>query len=98
MTILPNASAQAYLDPDLLAGVCKEVTLRPARTFRVKGLLSIDMYLIIKGEVEISIDRAAGAAPLTAGRGSPIGEIGFITGIAGHSDGHGQDRRRRSLY
>ena len=80
MTILPNASAQAYLDPGLLAGVCKEVTFAAGENLRVKGLLSIDMYLITKGEVEISIDRAAGAAPLTAGRGSPIGEIGFITG------------------
>lgn len=78
LTIAPDTSL-ASLDPDLLAGVCKEMTFAPGDTLRAKGLLSIDMYLITKGEVEIDIDNARDG-PLTAGRGSPIGEIGFITG------------------
>ncbi len=78
MTIAPDAPL-AYLNPDLLAGVCKEMTFAPGDTLRAKGLLSIDMYLITKGEVEIDIDNASNER-LTAGRGSPIGEIGFITG------------------
>ena len=40
------------------------------------------MYLLTKGEVEISLDNPGSAsARFTAGRGSPIGEIGFITGM-----------------
>lgn len=73
---------QAYLNPDLLAGMCQEVTFAAGEKLRVKGLLSVDMYLITRGEVEISIDGSPDSGqPITARRGSPIGEIGFIRGV-----------------
>jgi len=82
VTILPHESPQAFLDPDLLADFCKEVTFAAGDKLRVKGLLSIDMYLLTKGEVDISLDNAGSASTrFTAGRGSPIGEIGFMTGV-----------------
>lgn len=81
MTTSPNAPPRVYLDPELIACFCKEATFAPGERLRVKGLLSVDMYLIAKGEVEIDIDNSANASTrLTAGRGSPIGEIGFMTG------------------
>jgi CRP/FNR family cyclic AMP-dependent transcriptional regulator len=80
-TVSPDASPQAYLDPELLAGVCREIAFATGDRLRVKGLLSVDMYLITKGEAEISFDGSPNApGRLTVGRGSPIGEIGFITG------------------
>lgn len=82
MTSLPHSPAQAFLDPDLLAGFCKEVSFAAGDKLRIKGLLSVDMYLITQGEVEISLDNSSSTATrFTAGRGSPIGEIGFITGV-----------------
>jgi CRP-like cAMP-binding protein len=82
VTKVANAVPQAYLDPDLLAGVCKEVRFAAGDELRRKGLLSVDMYVITSGEVDISVGGSAGASsPLTAVRGSPIGEIGFITGV-----------------
>jgi CRP-like cAMP-binding protein len=39
------------------------------------------MYLITKGDVEICVDTSVSVpGRLTAGRGAPIGEIGFLTG------------------
>ena len=82
MTSLPHTSAQAFLDPVLLADFCKEVTFAAGDKLRVRGLLSVDMYLLTDGEVEISLDNSASPSTrFTAGRGSPIGEIGFITGV-----------------
>ncbi|MFN0219775.1 MAG: cyclic nucleotide-binding domain-containing protein [Hyphomicrobium sp.] len=82
VTSLPNSPPQTCLDPDQLAGICKEVTFTAGDKLRVKGLLSVDMYLITKGEVEIGVDNASSASVrLTAGRGAPIGEIGFLTGL-----------------
>ena len=82
MTNPPPTSAQAFLDPDLLAGVCKEVTFAAGNALRTKGLLSIDMYLLTRGEVEICLENSgSNSTRFTAGRGSPIGEIGFIAGL-----------------
>ncbi|MGQ0456969.1 MAG: cyclic nucleotide-binding domain-containing protein [Hyphomicrobium sp.] len=81
MTSLSTTAPRAYLDPELLSGICEEVTFAAGETLRVKGLLSVDMYLITTGEVEVAFDNSPDeAARLTAGRGAPIGEIGFITG------------------
>ncbi|MGD9671497.1 MAG: cyclic nucleotide-binding domain-containing protein [Hyphomicrobiaceae bacterium] len=82
MTTLSKEFPRAYLDPDLLAGTCSEVTFAPGEKLRVKGLLSVDMYIITRGEVEICIDGSPDAGHrFTVSRGSPIGEIGFITGV-----------------
>lgn len=82
MTLFPNELPQAHLYPDLLAGRCKEVTFAAGEKLRAKGLLSVDMYLITRGEVEIQLGNSSNTGPrVTAGRGSPIGEIGFIMGV-----------------
>jgi len=81
-TVSADGSQLGYLDPDLLAGFCKEVRFAAGERLRVKGLLSVDMFLLTNGEVEISLDNGAEvSAQFTAGRGSPIGEIGFLTGV-----------------
>jgi len=80
MPVSAEASQYGFLDPDLLAGFCKEVKFAAGERLRVKGLLSVDMYLLTDGEVDVSLDNG-GEARFTAGRGSPIGEIGFLTGV-----------------
>lgn len=73
---------QAHLDPDPLSGVCTEVSFVSGEVLRTKGKLSVDMYLLTAGEVEINFGTSGDAsAVIVAGRGVPIGEIGFLTGI-----------------
>lgn len=82
MTTVSQDSPHAFLDPALLADHCTEVSFAAGEKLRVKGLLSIDMYLLTSGEVDISLDTTESASTrLTAGRGAPIGEIGFLTGV-----------------
>lgn len=80
MTISAEASQNIVLDPELLAGFCREVHFAAGERLRVKGLLCVDMYLLTTGEVDVVLD-TDGGAHFTAGRGSPIGEIGFLTGV-----------------
>lgn len=82
MTVSAEASQHGFLDPDLLGDFCKEVKFAAGERLRVKGLLSVDMYLLTDGEVDVSLDNGGEVpARFTAGRGSPIGEIGFLTGV-----------------
>lgn len=82
MSVSAPTLTHAFLDPSLLAGLCREVDFAPGERLRTRGLLSIDMYLLTAGEVDIIVDGAGGPSQrLIAGRGSPIGEIGFLTGV-----------------
>lgn len=82
MTAPADNSTLVYLDPKMFAGICREVIFAAGERLRVQGLLSIDMYLIDKGEVEICINGSNGTRSCSvAGPGSPIGEIGFISGV-----------------
>src|ERR1041384_3330434 len=70
------------MDPEPLKAYCREVSFPAGAALRTKGLLSVDMYLLTDGEVEVSIDRKlAPSLRLAARRGAPIGEIGFLTGV-----------------
>jgi predicted GNAT family N-acyltransferase len=70
------------IDPEPLKAYCREVAFPSGAVLRTKGLLSIDMYLLTDGEVEVSVDtNGPSGAIATAGRGAPIGEIGFLTGV-----------------
>ncbi|MGD9783630.1 MAG: GNAT family N-acetyltransferase [Hyphomicrobiaceae bacterium] len=79
MTAPQSISPQPFLDPGLIADLCGERTFTAGERLRTKGLLSIDMFLLTRGEVEIDVGDAP--ATLIAGRGSPVGEIGFLTGV-----------------
>lgn len=77
--IIPKGSS---IDPDALRPFCREVQFAPGATLRTKGLLSPDMYLLTDGEVSVSLDpKGQPAVSIIAGPGSPIGEIGFLTGV-----------------
>jgi CRP-like cAMP-binding protein len=73
--------SEAFIDPEAIGGLCKEVSFAPGEILRRKGLHYNNMYLLTDGEVEIAIEKK-GKDPtlLTRQRGSPIGEIGFLTG------------------
>ena len=79
--------SEATIDPDLLAGHCAEVTFAPGEILRSKGQHYNTMFLLTEGEAEIAL-QSKGKAPqlLTRGRGSPIGEISFLTGCTATAD------------
>jgi predicted GNAT family N-acyltransferase len=71
-----------FIDPEPLRACCRESAFAPGAVLRTKGLLSIDMYLLTDGEVEVSVERNGQANAIAyARRGAPIGEIGFLTGV-----------------
>lgn len=70
------------IDPEPLRAYCTEAAFAPGAVLRTKGLLFVDMYLLIDGEVEVSVERNGQLDSIaTARRGAPIGEIGFLTGV-----------------
>ena len=73
--------SEAFIDPEVMAGLCLDVAFAPGDVLRRKGQYYNNMYLLTGGEVEIALERK-GKEPglLTARRGSPIGEISFLTG------------------
>jgi hypothetical protein len=71
-----------FIDPEPLRAYCREVAFPSSAILRTEGRLSIDMYLLTDGEVEVSVGRNGQSGPIaTARRGAPIGEIGFLTGV-----------------
>jgi CRP-like cAMP-binding protein len=78
----PSPSHEPFMDPEPLKAYCREVSFPAGAALRTKGLLSVDMYLLTDGEVEVSIERKlAPSLRIAARRGAPIGEIGFLTGV-----------------
>lgn len=74
-------SPPPFCELEQLKGYCSEVVFSPGEALRTKGLLSVDMYLLIDGEVEVKLERdGRTASVISVGGGSPIGEIGFLTG------------------
>lgn len=72
---------EATIDPAIFAGFCKEVSFAPGDVLRRKGQHYNNMYLMSDGEVEITLEsKGKEPALLTRRRGSPIGEISFLTG------------------
>ena len=77
-----DPSHAPFMDPEPLKAYCREVSFPAGAALRTKGLLSVDMYLLTDGEVEVSIERKlAPSLRLAVRRGAPIGEIGFLTGV-----------------
>jgi CRP-like cAMP-binding protein len=76
-----HTHSEAFIDPEAIGGLCKEASFAAGEVLRRKGLHYNNMYLLTEGEVEIAIEKK-GKDPtlLTRQRGSPIGEIGFLTG------------------
>lgn len=82
MSAEPTEDTASLIDPIPFRDVCKEVTFAPGDLLRTKGQLSIDMLLLTAGEVEVALDpKAPAGTSLVARAGSPIGEIGFLTGV-----------------
>lgn len=73
--------SEAFIDPETIGGLCEEVSFAPGDVLRRKGLHYNSMYLLTEGEVEIALEKK-GTDPtlLTRHRGSPIGEISYLTG------------------
>jgi predicted GNAT family N-acyltransferase len=72
---------ETFIDPEEIGGLCKEVCFASGDVLRRKGLHYNNMYLLTDGEVEITLEKK-GTDPtvLTRQRGSPIGEISYLTG------------------
>ena len=82
MSAEPSPSHAPFMDPEPLKAYCREVSFPAGAALRTKGLLSVDMYLLTDGEVEVNIERKlAPSLRIAARRGVPIGEIGFLTGV-----------------
>lgn len=82
MSAEPGPAHAPFMDPEPLKAYCREVSFPAGAALRTRGLLSVDMYLLTDGEVEVSIERKlAPSLRIAAGRGAPIGEIGFLTGV-----------------
>lgn len=81
MSDAPSPLSGHFVDPEPLRTYCREVAFAPGAQLRTKGRLSIDMYLLTDGEVEVRLEgNGQPGGVIMAGRGSPIGEIGFLTG------------------
>lgn len=73
--------SETFIDPEVIAGLCKEACFSPGDVLRRKGLHYNNMYLLTGGEVEIALEKkGTDATILTRQRGSPIGEISYLTG------------------
>jgi predicted GNAT family N-acyltransferase len=77
-----QSPSRIHLEPAPLSSFCREVSFAPGDLLRTKGKLSVDMYVLTAGEVEVSLGAADHAASvIVADLGAPIGEIGFLTGV-----------------
>lgn len=87
MESVQPSHSEAFIDPEAIGGLCKEVSFAPGDVLRRKGLHYKSMYLLTEGEVEIALEKK-GKAPtvLTRQRGSPIGEISYLTGRPATAD------------
>jgi CRP-like cAMP-binding protein len=76
-----NSHSESIINPELISEFCGEVSFSPGEVLRRKGQHYYNMYLLTDGEVEITLEKK-GKPPkiLTRHRGSPIGEISFLTG------------------
>ena len=72
----PAASISA-----LLRSFGREVSFEPGEVLRHKGHHYNDMFLINDGSVDVDLE-AGGTALAVGGTGAPIGEIGFLRGVA----------------
>ncbi len=81
MDSVQPSHSEIFIDPEAIGALCKEVSFEPGDVLRRKGLHYNNMYLLTDGEVEISLEKK-GKDPtiLTRQRGSPIGEISYLTG------------------
>jgi predicted GNAT family N-acyltransferase len=86
MSSVSESTVDAYLNPDDLQAICGEVTFAPGEVLRRKGQHYNNMYLIIDGAVEVTLDNKGASTNLSLHRGSPIGEISFLTGRTATAD------------
>jgi CRP-like cAMP-binding protein/predicted GNAT family N-acyltransferase len=81
MSDVPGSELETHVDPQELQALCSEVTFAQGDALRLKGQHYKNMYVIVDGEVEITLEKKGKAsAVLALQRGSPIGEISFLTG------------------
>lgn len=68
---------------DRMCLYCELQAITSGDTLRVKGQHYRDMYLITHGECAVDLDPdSPSSTPITRGPGQPIGEIGFLRGMA----------------
>lgn len=76
-----SAKPETPIDPGLISEFCEDVSFAPGAALKIKGQHSEEMFLLCDGEVEIALETPGKPSQiLTRGRGSPIGEISFLTG------------------
>lgn len=81
MDSVQPSHSETFIDPEAIAGLCEEVSFAPGDVLRRKGLHYKSMYLLTEGEVEIALEKKGNDPTiLTRQRGSPIGEISYLTG------------------
>lgn len=81
MDSVEPSHSEAYIDPEAIKGLCSEVSFASGDVLRRKGLHYQSMYLLTEGEVEIALEKKGKETTLlTRHRGSPIGEISYLTG------------------
>jgi CRP-like cAMP-binding protein len=66
----------------LLKQNCTEVRFAAGTVLRRKGQHYGDMFLLLHGSAEIDPESTSGEKILVSHRGSPVGEMGFLTGRA----------------
>lgn len=80
------------LEARLVPRLCTGATFAPGEALRRKDNHYSDMYLIVKGQVDVLLDRDA--EPIVVGPGSPIGEIGFLRGCRATATAIARDETR----
>ena len=70
----------------LLMPWCRKVDFAPGGVLRQRGLHYRDMLLILEGEVRVDLGKSGAAHQIMVGPGNPIGEIGFLQGLAATAD------------
>ena len=80
MTGDPQDVLDEIIDTTLLEDACPKVSFASGDELRRKGNHYRDMFLIIRGYVEVQLQRGENKSPVLRGPGSTIGEIGFLNG------------------
>jgi hypothetical protein len=79
---LPQFSPALPVEMTLLKQNCTEVRFAAGTVLRRKGQHYGDMFLLLHGSAEIDPESTSGEKILVSHRGSPVGEMGFLTGRA----------------
>ena len=82
MSSRESSDLSVIVDHGRLAGICQEVVFPAGEVLRTKGKHYRDMFVLVDGAVEVTLGTKLQPNPFTVNqRGSPVGEIAFLTGV-----------------